>query len=238
MLELFFFPSPNGLKVSIALEECALPYRITQVDILRGEQFDPAFLAISPNNKIPALRDPDGAEGPISIFESGAILLYLAEKAGQFLPSATAARFQVMQWLFWQVGGLGPMAGQAHHFRAYAPESVPYAIKRYTDEVSRLYSVLDRRLAGREFIAGEYSIADMAVWPWIVPHARQGQSLDDFPQLQRWFETVRNRPAVRRAYERGHERKADAEAYRFLYGQSAQTVAQHTQLRAGSRDPS
>ena len=224
--------------MTIALEECALPYRITQVDILRGEQFDPAFLAISPNNKIPALRDPEGAEGPISIFESGAILLYVAEKSGQFLPSATAARFEVIQWLFWQVGGLGPMAGQAHHFRAYAPESVPYAIKRYTDEVNRLYAVLDRRLADREYIAGEYSIADMAVWPWIVPHTRQGQALDDFPQLQRWFETVRGRSAVRRAYERGHERKADAEAYRYLYGQSAQAVAQHTEARKVGREPS
>ena len=224
--------------MTIALEECALPYRITPVDILRGDQFDPAFLAISPNNKIPALRDPEGAEGPISIFESGAILLYVAEKSGQFLPSATAARFEVIQWLFWQVGGLGPMAGQAHHFRAYAPESVPYAIKRYTDEVNRLYAVLDRRLADREYIAGEYSIADMAVWPWIVPHTRQGQALDDFPQLQRWFETVRGRSAVRRAYERGHERKADAEAYRYLYGQSAQAVAQHTEARKVGREPS
>jgi GST-like protein len=232
MIELFFFPSPNGLKASIALEECALPYRIVPVDILRGEQFDPAFLALSPNNKIPALRDPDCAGGPLAIFESGAILLYLAEKSGRFLPAGMHARFEVLQWLFWQVGGLGPMAGQAHHFRAFAPEPVPYAIKRYTDEVNRLYSVLDRALAGREFIAGDYSIADMAVWPWIVPHARQGQSLDDFPQLQRWFEAVRARPAVRRAYERGHERHADAEAYGFLYGQNAQSVAQHRAARA------
>ena len=226
MLEVFFFPSPNGLKVTIALEECALPYQIKLVDILRGAQFDRAFLAISPNNKIPALLDPDAPGGPLAIFESGAILLYLAEKAGRFLPAEMHARFDVLQWLFWQVGGLGPMAGQAHHFRAFAPQRIPYAIRRYTDEVSRLYAALDRRLADREYIAGEYSIADMAAFPWIEPHARQGQSLEEFPQLRRWFAAVGSRPAVRRAYELGPERSADPAAYDFLYGQSASTVAQ------------
>ena len=238
MLEVFFFPSPNGQKVAIALEECALPYRLRIVDILRGEQFDPAFLAISPNNKIPALLDLDCPGGPLTIFESGAILVYLAEKAQRFLPVETHARFEVLQWLFWQVAGLGPMAGQAHHFRAFAPQQVPYAITRYTEEVSRLYAALERRLIDREFIAGEYSIADMATYPWIVPHARQGQSLEDFPQLRRWFETVGARPAVRRACELGQERPADAEAQRFLYGQSARTVAEHIAAREPDRGAS
>ena len=220
MLELYFYPSPNGLKASIALEECAAAYELRHVNILRGEQFLPAFLQISPNNKIPALRDtaPEGQAEPLAIFESGAILVYLAEKFGRFLPSALAPRFDCLQWLFWQVGGLGPMAGQAHHFRAFAPEVVPYGIKRYTDECNRLYGVLDRRLADREFVATDYSIADMAIWPWIVFHERQGQSLESFPHIQRWFELMRERPAVRRAYAIGHEQHADAEAYRYLYG--------------------
>jgi GST-like protein len=228
MLELYFYPSPNGLKATIALEECALPYRLHFVNILRGEQFDPAFLRISPNNKIPALVDT-AASPPLAIFESGAVLLYVAEQAGRFLPREPAARFDVVQWLFWQVGGLGPMAGQAHHFRAFASEVVPYGIRRYTDEVNRLYGVLDRRLADREFVAGAYSIADMAIWPWIVPHARQGQQLEAFPHVARWFAAIRDRPAVRRAYEIGHERAADPEAYRYLYGQTAASVAAMTE---------
>ncbi len=224
MLQLLFYPSPNGLKITIMLEECGLPYELKFVDILRGEQFTPEFLAVSPNNKIPALVDREAPGGEVRLFESGAILMYLAEKTGKFLPAPLQSRYEVLKWLFWQVGGLGPMAGQAHHFRAFAKERVPYGIKRYTDEVNRLYGVLERALTGRAFIAGEYSIADMAAWPWIVPHARQGQSLDDFPQVRRWFETVRDRPAVKRAFEIGHERAADPEAQRFLYGQTARTV--------------
>jgi GST-like protein len=225
LIDLHFYPSPNGLKISIMLEECGLPYRIIEVNILRGEQFKSGFLHISPNNRIPAIVDQDAPGGPLSIFESGAILQYLAERSGQFLPAEVHARFDVLQWLFWQVGGLGPMAGQAHHFRAFAPEQIPYGIRRYTDECNRLYGVLDRRLADREFVAGEYSIADMACWPWIVFHDRQGQALETFPNVKRWFEAVRERPAVRRAYDRGYERMADSEAYQYLYGQTADSVA-------------
>jgi GSH-dependent disulfide-bond oxidoreductase len=223
VIELYFFPSPNGMKATIMLEECGLPYRLRPVNILRGEQFSPEVLAVSPNNKIPALVDHDAAPHPISVFESGAVLIYLAEKSGQYLPTDRAARFEVLQWLFWQVGALGPMAGQAHHFRAFASEVVPYGIRRYTDEVNRLYTVLDRRLADREYLAGAYSIADMAAWPWIVPHERQGQKLEDFPNVKRWFERVRDRPAVRRAYALGAEQTADSEAYQYLYGQSGRS---------------
>lgn len=225
MIDVYFYPSPNGLKIAIMLEECGLPYRLVEVNILRGEQFTPEFLAISPNNKIPAIVDQDAPGGPLSVFESGAILQYLAEKSGRFMPQDLHGRYEVLQWLYWQVAGLGPMAGQAHHFRAFAAEVVPYGIKRYTDEVNRLYGVLNRRLEDREFVAGPYSIADMAAWPWIVSHERQGQSLDDFPNVQRWFETMRVRPGVRRAYEKGHERMADAQAYQYLYGQTAASVA-------------
>jgi GST-like protein len=228
MIDVYFYPSPNGLKIPIMLEECGLPYRIVEVNILRGEQFAHEFLRISPNNRIPAIVDTDAAGGPLSVFESGAILQYLAEKSGQLLPRDVHGRFEVLQWLCWQIAGLGPMAGQAHHFRAFASEVVPYGIKRYTDEVNRLYGVLDRRLADRPFVAGEYSIADIACWPWIVSHERQGQPLEVFPNVQRWFETVRARPAVRRAYEIGHERMADAEAYRYLYGQTAGSVAERS----------
>jgi GST-like protein len=224
MIELLFFPSPNGLKAAIGLEECGLPYRITRVNILRGEQFSPEFLAVSPNNKIPALIDHDVEPEPLGIFESGAILVYLAEKSGRFMPGDVHGRFEVMQWLFWQVGGLGPMAGQAHHFRAFAPERVPYGIKRYTDEVNRLYGVLDRRLQDREYLAGEYSIADMATWPWIVPFERQGQKLEEFANLSRWFKAVGQRPAVRAAYAIEPEGSADKAAYRFLYGQTARSA--------------
>jgi len=224
LIDLYFYPSPNGLKISIMLEECGLPYRMVEVNILRGEQFKPEFLRIAPNNRIPAIVDQDAAGGPLAIFESGAILQYLAGKSGQFLPEELHQRFDVLQWLFWQVGGLGPMAGQAHHFRAFAPERIPYGIQRYTDECNRLYGVLDRRLADREFVAGEYSIADMACWPWIVFHDRQGQALEAFPNLRRWFDAVRARSAVRRAYDRGYERMADSESYRYLYGQTADSV--------------
>jgi GST-like protein len=224
MIELLFYPSPNGQKVAIALEEMGLPYQVTFVDITRGAQFDPGFLKISPNNKIPAMIDHAAPDGPLALFESGAILVYLAERSGQFLPSRAAARYTCLQWLFWQVGGLGPMAGQAHHFRAFASEQVPYGIKRYTDEVNRLYGVLERQLSLHPFMAGDYSIADMATWPWITHHERQGQSLSDFPQIARWYAAMAARPAVQRAVSLGHERHADAIGHQHLYGQTAARV--------------
>lgn len=226
MLEVYFYPSPNGLKVTIMLEECGLPYRLRFVDITRGGQFEPQFLRISPNNKIPALVDEDGPGGRLELFESGAILQYLAERSGQFLPQAGVPRYRALAWLYWQVGGLGPMAGQAHHFRAFAPEQVPYAIRRYTDEVNRLYGVLERALTGHEWIAGDYSIADMAVFPWIIPHERQGQDLAAFPNVRRWFEAMQARPGVQRGLAHGHERAADRIGHTHLYGQTAATVSQ------------
>ncbi|MEI2418287.1 glutathione S-transferase N-terminal domain-containing protein [Orrella sp. JC864] len=205
MIDLYYWTTPNGHKITMFLEETGLPYRIHPVDIGRGEQFDPAFLAISPNNRIPAIVDHDPGDGqaPIPLFESGAILLYLADKTHQFIAADPRGRADTLQWLFWQMGGLGPMAGQNHHFSACAPEKIPYAIDRYVRETGRLYGVLDRRLADREFITGDYSIADMACYPWIVPHARQQQDLDDFPHLRRWFDAVAARPATQRAYRRG-----------------------------------
>ena len=203
MIELYYWTTPNGHKITIFLEEAGLPYCIVPVNIGKGEQFRPEFLRISPNNRIPAIIDdaPVNGDRPVSVFESGTILQYLAEKTGKFLPQDLHGRIEVMQWLFWQMGGLGPMAGQNHHFRQYAPEKIPYAIERYVNETNRLYGVLDKRLANREFIAGDYSIADMASYPWVVPYERQGQNLDDFPNLKRWFEAIRVRPAVVRAYE-------------------------------------
>lgn len=203
MIDLYFWPTPNGLKLKLFLEETGLAYRQVPVDIGAGDQFKPEFLAISPNNRIPALVDHAPADGgvPLSLFESGAMLLYLAEKTGRFLPVDPRGRAQVLQWLFWQVGGLGPMAGQNGHFSVYAPEEVPYAIDRYTRETHRLYRVLDRQLQGRDFIAGDYSIADMACYPWIVPHAAHGQDLAEFPQLRRWFDAIAARPATQRSYE-------------------------------------
>lgn len=203
MIDLYFSPTPNGLKVKLFLEETGLPHRIVPIRLSAGEQFAPEFVAISPNAKIPAIVDhapaDDGA--PQAIFESGAILLHLAEKTGRLLPDNPRDRLDALQWLFWQMAGLGPMAGQAGYFRVYASEPHMFAIKRYTREVSRLYGVLDRRLAGRAFIAGEdYSIADMAVYPWIVPHAPHGQKLAAFPHLARWFDDVAQRPATQRAY--------------------------------------
>lgn len=189
--------------MTLFMEETGLEHRLIRVDIGKGEQFAPAFLAISPNNKIPAMVDhapQDGGE-PIALFESGAMLQYLAEKTGQLMPFDLRGRTEVMKWLFWQVGGLGPMAGQNGHFNVYAPEKVPYAIERYTKETSRLYGVLNKRLSDREFIAGDYSIADVACYPWIVPHEGHGQNLDDFPHLKRWFETIAARPATMRAYQ-------------------------------------
>lgn len=204
MIDLHYWTTPNGHKVSIFLEEAGLPYRIVPVDISKGEQFEPEFLKISPNNRIPAIvdREPAGGGEPVSLFESGAILLYLAEKTGRFIPGDIRGRADVLQWLFWQMGGLGPMAGQNHHFGSVAPEKIPYAIDRYVKETARLYGVLNKRLADREFIAGTYSIADMAAYPWIVPHERQSQNLDDFPNVRRWFETITARPAVIRAYRK------------------------------------
>jgi len=203
MIDLYFAATPNGLKAKLFLEEAQLPYRVIPVSLGKGEQFKPEFLAISPNNKIPAIVDhePAGGGAPISLFESGAIMLYLAEKTGRLIPQDVHGRAEVLQWLFWQMAGLGPMAGQIGHFNVYAPEKVPYAIDRYTRETSRLYGVLDRLLADRPFIAGEFSIADIACYPWIVPYEAHGQNLAEFPNLKRWFESMAARPATVRTYE-------------------------------------
>jgi GSH-dependent disulfide-bond oxidoreductase len=202
MLDFYYSGTPNGQKIRILLAEAELPHRVVPVSLSNGDQFKPEFLAISPNNKIPAIVDHDPVDGgePLPMFESGAILLYLADKVGRFIPTDTRLRLEMMQWLFWQVGGLGPMAGQAGFFRVYAREKVQYAIERYTKELSRLYGVLDGRLAGRDYIAGDYSIADIACYPWIVPHAPHGQDLAQFPHVSRWFERLRARPAVIGAY--------------------------------------
>jgi GST-like protein len=198
-IELYYWPTPNGWKVSIMLEECGLPYVVHPVNIAQGEQFTPHFLAISPNNRIPAIVDPKGPGGrPISVFESGAILQYLGRKTGKFYPREERARVAVDEWLFWQIGGLGPMAGQANHFRRYAPETIPYAVARYSDEVNRLFGVMNARLTGREFLTGRYSIADMACVGWVRVAERMGQDLAEFPHLKRWFETLRERAAVKR----------------------------------------
>ena len=203
MIDLYFAATPNGLKAKLFLEEADIACRVIPVSLSKGEQLKPEFLAISPNSKIPAIVDhePVGGGAPITLFESGAIMLYLAEKTGRLIPTDTAGRAEVLQWLFWQMAGLGPMAGQIGHFNVYAPEKVPYAIDRYTRETSRLYGVLNQRLADRSFIAGEFSIADIACYPWIVPHEAHGQNLDAFPHLKRWFETMAARPATLRAYE-------------------------------------
>lgn len=195
-IDLYFWPTPNGWKITIMLEELGLPYRVVPVDIGKGDQFDPAFLAISPNNRMPAIVDPDGPGGePVSVFESGAIMIYLAEKTGKLMPADPRGRLKVLEWLMFQMGGVGPMLGQVHHFRRYAPEKIPYAIDRYTREAGRLYGVIDRRLAESEYLAGDYSIADIAVWPWLLGE-RQGQNFDDFPNLKRWRDAVKVRPAV------------------------------------------
>lgn len=203
MIEVYSWATPNGHKVHIMLEECGLPYRVIPVDIGAGEQFMPEFLAISPNNKIPAIVDPDGPDGePIQLFESGAILLYLAGKTGRFLPTSTAAKYEVLQWLMFQIGGVGPMLGQAHHFRIYAPQKIDYAIDRYTNEAKRLYGVMNRRLAKSTYLGGsEYTIADMAVFPWLRAWKNQGIDWCDYPHLKGWFDEVGGRPAVKRAVE-------------------------------------
>lgn len=200
MIDLYFWSTPNGYKVSILLEELGLPYNVIPVHIGKGDQFKPEFLKLSPNNKIPALVDPDGPDGkPIALFESGAIMMYLAEKSGwKFMPQESRARYDVIQWMMFQMGGVGPMLGQAHHFRKYAPEQIQYAVDRYTNEARRLYGVIDRRLGEAEFLAGEYSIADMATYPWLRAHKWQGQDIAEFPNIQRWYDAVRARPAVQR----------------------------------------
>ena len=200
MIEVFSWPTPNGNKVHVMLEECGLPYRVTPVNIGAGDQFKDEFLAFSPNNKVPAITDPDGPDGkPISLFESGAILVYLAAKTGKFMPKTDREKFEVLQWVMFQMGGVGPMLGQAHHFRLYAPEPVPYAIERYSNEAKRLYGVIERRLAKSAFLGGKaYSIADIATFPWLRSWQNQGVTLSDYPHLERWFHRIEDRPAVQR----------------------------------------
>jgi len=232
MIDLYYWPTPNGHKITMFLEETGLKYSIHPVNIGTGDQFKPEFLEFSPNNRMPAMIDQAPADGgaPVKIFESGAILIYLAEKTGKFLPADLRKRFDVIQWLMWQMGGLGPMAGQNHHFGVYAPEKLPYAIARYVNETNRLYGVLNKRLADREYVAGDYSIADMAAYPWVVPYERQGQKLEDFPHLKRWFETIRARPATVRAYELGPKINSSLgktftdEQKKVLFGQTAAVV--------------
>ena len=234
MIDLYYWTTPNGHKITMFLEEAELDYRLHPVNIGRGEQFDPDFLRIAPNNRIPAMIDHAPADGgeALPMFESGAILLYLADKIGRFIPPDLRGRNVVLQWLFWQMGGLGPMAGQNHHFSQYAPEQIPYAIARYVKETARLYAVLNKQLAdGREYIAGgadDYSIADIACYPWIVPYERQAQKLEDFPHLARWFERIRSRPATVRAYARaseiGKQSEMDDAAKKLLFGQDATTI--------------
>ena len=236
MIDLYYWTTPNGHKITMFLEEAGLPYRLLPVQIGKGEQFKPEFLAIAPNNRIPAIVDHAPADGgaPLALFESGAILLYLADKIGRFIPADLRGRNQALQWLFWQMGGLGPMAGQNHHFSQYAPEPVPYAIERYVKETGRLYAVLDKHLGtmaahGDGFIAGDYGIADMACYPWVVPHERQRQTLANFVHLAAWFQRIHERPATVRAYARAAEVNSappglDAEAKKLLFGQDASTV--------------
>jgi GST-like protein len=234
MIDLYYWTTPNGHKITVFLEESGLDYRVHPVNIGKGEQFAADFLRIAPNNRIPAIVDHAPADGsaPLSLFESGAILLYLAEKTGRFIPADLHGRADVLQWLFWQMGGLGPMAGQNNHFANAAPEKLPYAIERYVKETSRLYGVLDRRLADRDYIAGDYSIADMASYPWVVPYRSHGQDLGAFPNLERWFRAVEARPAVQRAYALAREinppktltPEEEAAQRKVLYGQDAGTV--------------
>jgi GST-like protein len=230
MIDLYYWPTPNGWKASIMLEECALEYDVHPVHIGKGDQFKPEFLAISPNNRIPAIVDDAGADGPLPIFESGAILLYLAEKTDLFLPTDLHGRYDVMQWLFWQMGGLGPMAGQLGHFKNYADVSINYAVQRYSDEYNRLLGVMDRRLADREYLAGDYSIADISSWPWVRSHEQLGQPLDEFENLKRWFDEIAARPAVRKGIELGLDwwsnSNLDAGTRKILFGQTAKQVGE------------
>jgi len=225
MIDLYYWPTPNGRKISIMLEECGLAYEVKRVDIGAGDQFDPAFLAISPNNRMPAIVDQDTG---ISVFEGGAILIYLAEKAGILLPTETEKRFDVLQWLFWQAGGLGPMAGQLSHFVNYVLDDQPYAHKRYFNEYDRLLAVMDVRLRDREFLAGEYSIADIASFPWVIPYRRFGNDLDKFPNLRRWFDALKERPAVQRGVDVGkgwrRDEATNEEARKLMFKQNSETV--------------
>src|SRR5215210_4256930 len=240
MIELHYWTTPNGHKITMFLEETGVTYTIIPVNIGKGEQFKREFLAVSPNNRIPAIVDHAPADGgkPVAVFESGAILLYLAEKVGQFIPRDPRARIDVIQWLFWQMGNLGPMAGQNNHFSNYAVEKIPYAMDRYRNEVNRLYGVLNRRLADHEYMAGDYSIADMATYPWIVPHERQGQNIADFPHIKRWLDAIKARPAVERAYAKAKEINPNAGGIRtaeeraILFGQTAESIAK---AAAGAR---
>jgi GST-like protein len=242
MIDLYYWTTPNGHKITIFLEETGLPYKIIPINIGKGEQFKPDFLAVSPNNRIPALvdHDPPGGGAPIPVFESGAMLVYLAEKTGKFLPKEARPRADVMQWLFWQMGNLGPMSGQNNHFSNYAVEKLPYAMDRYRNEVNRLYGVMNKRLAGRPFLAGEYSIADMASYPWVVPHERQGQKIADFPNLKRWLDAIAARPAVKKAYELAPKINPNlggirtAEERAILFGQTAASIEQAAKAAAGA----
>jgi GST-like protein len=232
MIDLHYWTTPNGHKITIFLEETGLPYKIVPIAIGKGEQFKPEFLAISPNNRIPAMVDNAPADGgkPVSVFESGAMLLYLADKTGKFIAGDLRGRTATLEWLFWQMGGLGPMSGQNNHFSNYAVEKIPYAMARYRDEVNRLYGVMNKRLAVVNYLAGDYSIADMACYPWVVPYERQGQALEDFPNLKRWFEAIKARPAVARAYELAPKINPNppgvrtAEQRAILFGQTAKSV--------------
>ena len=230
MIEVFYWPTPNGHKITIFLEETGMTYRVNPINIGKGEQFQPDFLKIAPNNRMPAILDHQPADGgaPLPVFESGAILVYLAEKIGQFLPQEPRRKAHVLEWLFWQMGGLGPMAGQNHHFNHYANEKLPYAMDRYVKETNRLYGVLDRQLAKGEFVAGAYSIADMAIYPWIAPWQKQSPNLDDFPHLKRWFHAMQSRPAVQRAYSRWEGLRDQPgmteDAKKILFGQTAASV--------------
>jgi GSH-dependent disulfide-bond oxidoreductase len=230
MIQLYYWPTPNGHKITLFLEETGIPYEIQPVNIGKGDQFKPEFLKFSPNNRMPAIIDEAPADGgkPITVFESGAILLYLAEKTGKFIPKDIRGRVEVLQWSFWQMGGLGPMAGQNNHFAHYAPEKLPYAIERYVKETSRLFAVMDKRLADREFLAGDYSIADMLSYPWTLAYERMGQKPEDFPNLKRWQDAIKVRPATTRAYEKGKQYQntppTSPDARKILFGQDAATV--------------
>jgi GSH-dependent disulfide-bond oxidoreductase len=230
VIDLYYFPTPNCHKASIMLEEIGIPYAVKPLNITKGEQFEPKFLEIAPNNRIPVIVDhaPEGSNKPIAVFESGAILLYLAEKTKKLLPTGSPERTEALKWLFWQVAGLGPIGGQNHHFQHYAPERLPYAVKRFIDESSRLYAVLDKHLQRREFIGSEYSIADVASFPWIRAHEKQSQDLDNFPNVKRWFTAILARPAVKRADELGERIEPNPvvtnDSRKFLFGQSASTV--------------
>ncbi|HLI20903.1 MAG TPA: glutathione binding-like protein [Stellaceae bacterium] len=231
MIELYYWPTPNGHKITIFCEEAGIPYTIKPVNIQAGEQFKPDFLKISPNNRMPAIVDTEPADkgAPLSVFESGAILVYLAEKTGKFLPKDLRGRVKVLEWLAWQVGGLGPMAGQVNHFVHYAPEKIPYAMDRYVKEVSRLYAVMDKQLAGSEYLAGAFSIADMAAYPWTMIWERQQQKIEEFPNVKRWLDAMANRAGVKAAIEKGkayqsNRQNTDPEVAKILFGQSAATL--------------